>query len=734
MTRYAVWRGRDGRIDPEDRARFDVAVQTSDTIAARIGEVEAARDVAGDHAEEAGAQADIATDAVVITLAQADAAEISAGLADQRAGAAQTSATTALGFRNETAAMASAAATGARFFETIALGRAAVADGATFGVRLVGPDGVIRPNIYRRDSATTQTLVVTLPNSTEVDSAKLRTEETRAELQKVAGVDNTSFAGENPFELTDSEGNRFLVVDPDFSLSMFGGAKLDVRAQTWPFAFTDMEGNVFAGYRDGRWYFDGQTGDQGGSWLDALDARNRDRSQEITEQIRYGVQLPVTDSSVIVMLGQSLARGQETWPSLSKDPVPGAVMIGGNADSTSISGTYTHVGAYELNPLVANTRSGGSNLTGAQEAALAPGATNFGEIPVIGMVNGLKRWLNRKALRANDGRQLIALSVAVSGRTVEQLSKTPPEGTGDHYGFFTDGVDKALGLAPDAVVPVVGFAQGEYNYVSTHGGDTTRAGYLARLAAYFTDVAADILTAVPNQTEPPLIVSYQTGAAYTRDVDANGQPGLAIGMAQLDLALAGGNVVLACPAYPFTDKGGHLDSNGSRWMGHYMAKAAREIWEGRNFQPVRPLQVTVEGSEVYIHYHVPVAPLVFDTPYVSNSGPVDYPTKGFRVTSADGLSASTIQAVTIERPTIIKITLAAPPPAGALLWYAPQASMQGNGCVRDSDPALASDLYEYVPERGMYPAANIPRLIGKPYPLHNWSIAFCIPVTYSEFL
>jgi hypothetical protein len=92
MTRYATWRGEPGGLVPEDRARVDRAIETSENLDTVIGDVEAARDVAGDHAEEAGQQADIALDAVVITRAQADGAEASAMLADELAEAAALSA------------------------------------------------------------------------------------------------------------------------------------------------------------------------------------------------------------------------------------------------------------------------------------------------------------------------------------------------------------------------------------------------------------------------------------------------------------------------------------------------------------------------------------------------------------------------------------------------------------------------------------------------------------------
>ena len=48
----------------------------------------------------------------------------------------------------------------------------------------------------------------------------------------------------------------------------------------------------------------------------------------------------------------------------------------------------------------------------------------------------------------------------------------------------------------------------------------------------------------------------------------------------------------------------------------------------------------------------------------------------------------------------------------------------GAGELHDSDPTVADATYEYLPDEGMPEEANIEALVGKPYPLHNWSIAF----------
>lgn len=75
--------------------------------------------------------------------------------------------------RDEAQGYAGDAAYESGYFDTIALGRAAVADGASFGVIAGGSDGLLYPAIYRRDSSSTQTLireVITRAEVTRINS------------------------------------------------------------------------------------------------------------------------------------------------------------------------------------------------------------------------------------------------------------------------------------------------------------------------------------------------------------------------------------------------------------------------------------------------------------------------------------------------------------------------------------------------------------------------------------
>lgn len=124
--------------------RIDVEVQTSAQKAR--DEAVAAAGAAGGHAADAGTQAGAAA---------ADRGAVEA-------------------LRDQVEVLASSGANAAAFYDTIAQGRAAVADGASFGVRAGGADGLTRPSVYRRDTSTSQTLIVQVSSGADIDGAYRR--------------------------------------------------------------------------------------------------------------------------------------------------------------------------------------------------------------------------------------------------------------------------------------------------------------------------------------------------------------------------------------------------------------------------------------------------------------------------------------------------------------------------------------------------------------------------------
>lgn len=512
-----------------------------------------------------------------------------------------------------------------------------------------------------------------------------------------------------------------------FSTTFFNGSCVEIGEHNYDFAITDDQDNVLLGWLDGKYY--GPGGTDIAASLDAQDAANKAHGQSVYMRRVTSVQRPTAPFNVLALYGQSLAQGDETWPALSRTPRLGNLMLGGNVMSSTDTGVFTQFAPTGLRPLAAMTVNGSTSYP--DETTVQASGSARGEPPNIGWANGAKALLNDYLLAENDARALVTINAARSGATIGELEKGHTEGTVELYGKYLgalDQIDTAVG-ADSWVVAGVTYMQGEHDYFQASGHNSqnmTYASYRAKLTTMAFNMQSDAI-AVTGQARPPAFLIYQTGAGYTRDVDGNGSPGLHVGMAQLDFALTSDTAWMVGPVYPYTDKGGHFDSNGSRWFGHQIAKVFQQVVvEGRDWEPLRPLRIwRGEPATIYVAYHVPHPPLIFDAPQIAAGAEWSQDNRGFRVTDAVG--GVTVLSAEIVRDTIIKLNLSRPVIGEALLWFASQAQ-GGNGMVRDSDPALASDNYVYEPERGMISTANIPDLVNKPYPLQNWSVAFCLPV------
>jgi hypothetical protein len=129
-----------------------------------------------------------------------------------------------------------------------------------------------------------------------------------------------------------------------------------------------------------------------------------------------------------------------------------------------------------------------------------------------------------------------------------------------------------------------------------------------------------------------------------------------------------------------------------RWLGEYYAKAyVAVVVERRRWRPLSPASATRSGAVITLRFHVPVAPLVFDTTRVSDPG--NY---GFEYT--DDSSPPAISSVAIEAPNIVRVTLAGTPTgANKKIRYAytgtidadagPTTGARGN--LRDSDGTIS---------------------------------------------
>ncbi|WP_324648559.1 hypothetical protein [Klebsiella pneumoniae] len=459
--------------------------------------------------------------------------------------------------------------------------------------------------------------------------------------------------------------------------------------------------------------------------IDILNAENLNYYSKVRSRYNADIERLVFALSMIIWYGQSLSSNQEGYQALSKTPYSnlGNLMLGSSPRPNTRTGPgFTPVGSAILNPLKAVVQSGDGSyvMNDADVAALPAGSGNEGE-GAVAAVNMLRTlFLRQAALLTDPSRLLVLASCGVNGRTVEALSKgADPE----LYNRIREAVSKIKAIA-DGESKTFGigafcFLQGEWNYNPGYGGDYTREGYKAKVRQLYNDVIADFCAG----QRPPAMFTYQTGGTYTIDTYE-----LAIGMAQLDMATEGGNIYGVCPSYPFPNKdSGHLTSNGYRWMDMFFGKVMfRVLVLGEGWEPLHCTGVEVQDDYALLNYAVPYPPLQWGTPYDGRTAKT-YADKGYRATDANG--ALDIAAAEIVADTVVKLTFSRRVSGTIKIWYADKTSHNGNGCLKDSDPFLATENYVYSAGSGQYADENIPELVDKPYPLENWAWAQIIETT-----
>ncbi|WP_343558245.1 hypothetical protein [Klebsiella aerogenes] len=466
-----------------------------------------------------------------------------------------------------------------------------------------------------------------------------------------------------------------------------------------------------------------------------LDAEALSFSQNVNNTLVTGIQRPVFDYNIIITYGQSLSTANEGWPALSKaaQEVGNVLSFGQSVRGLDrLVANWRPVGGASLHDLIAVVQQRDTTdsliLTDSEVAALPPGSQNEGESFDVGATNFWRLLQNDfHGVPTNPERKIIVLNCGVAGQTVEQLSKGASPELFSRIGIALSQLKSYINdISPGATLGVicVNYAQGEYNYNGTAGGTQDKETFINLTKQLRNDINTTI-SGITGQILPPAFITYQTSGSWTVD-----STGMAIGNAQVEMALTVPGVWLATPSYFVTDKGGHLDPNGYRWMGMQFGKVEHRIIDrGVDWKPLQPLSAVYYGRDIYINFHVPNPPLQFKGIYDANTSQL-YANKGFRVTS--GGTQLTVSSVEIVGVSTVRITLADDVPAGAQVWYASKTMFNGNGNLCDSDRTVAPFKYEYNAGTGQYASANIPELVNKPYPLNNFCVAFTKVVTQYE--
>jgi hypothetical protein len=423
----------------------------------------------------------------------------------------------------------------------------------------------------------------------------------------------------------------------------------------------------------------------------------------------------------VLAYGQSLSSGWEGFPALSTAPRHDSLMLGDSVRPRSESApAWVPVGEAAFRPLRATVQDldSGAVLAPEQVARAQADTLLLGETVLEGAIN----FFRARAVEADGGGSgaLLASSCGVGGRSLESLSLGASPNL---FNRLSDCVRLARALAEAGErtygIAAILFLQGEHNAWGLDGATTDGAAYRSLLERLYADMIADLAAGIAGQAVPPALFLYQTGGAYASESNA-------IPQAQLDMSLAVPTCFLAAPAYPVTDKGGHLDANGYRWLGAQFGKVMfRALAQDESWRPLHPVSAWRDGDAVEIAFHVPHPPLAWDFPFRGHER-VTVADRGFSLRDAVGLVP--IADVALTGAARVRIRTRRPFSADAVLRYADAAHF-GVGALRDSDPAISDDQYQYAPGTGHWPSANIPELVGRPYPLHNWCVAFAMRVT-----
>jgi hypothetical protein len=296
---------------------------------------------------------------------------------------------------------------------------------------------------------------------------------------------------------------------------------------------------------------------------------------------------------------------------------------------------------------------------------------------------GCDWWPGRGYIKPfDDGMRQVTDAFALAkaaGKTYVVRAVTAIHGEHDHYG-------------KEAYFPLPG-TDGKASIVDYgHGLEEWQRDY------------EDGVKAITGQTVPvPLLVSQYS--------HWNDRPTTTIAYEQLAAHVRSkGKVVVVGPTYvlPYSSDCLHFKGHGERHLGEYFAKVyARIVLEGKKWEPLRPIAISLQGNVITATFLVPKPPLVLDTQLVSNPG--NY---GFEVVDDSGATPA-ITNVALAGPDTVKITLAAAPTgANKRLRYA----YTFNGCggsgtiargnLRDSDDTPSQNGYD----------------------LSNWSVHFDEPI------
>lgn len=384
----------------------------------------------------------------------------------------------------------------------------------------------------------------------------------------------------------------------------------------------------------------------------------------------------------IPVYGQSLALGEEATRITSFDS-----LINNSEGRIVTENLDYEYGYFDNNEL----KQWGKKLIGYQKRSF--------ELSIYGMAERLTSQLGQDTL--------ICIFPGGQGATaLANLSK----GT-EPYEKFLEDIANAYEIAKekewDFEVPAVCYMQGESDIE-----DYPNTNYKKLLIQFCTDLNRDIKQ-ITNQKKDIRIICYQSNNVSGGDrykLDSYECLESCVPQTQMELIRDDTLFWASGPTYPYTfaRERIHINSEGQKQIGNLAALSALDIIRDKEKRyGVIPTNISKNGNEIVIHYNVPVPPLILDT--IAVKKPRNY---GFGVITPQDkdilteviLEGDSIRLICGEMVDTCKVRYAI---NGEHKKSGNRIGPRGN--LRDSQGNEVKVI-----------------ILGKQYPLHNWSYQFDI--------
>jgi len=383
------------------------------------------------------------------------------------------------------------------------------------------------------------------------------------------------------------------------------------------------------------------------------------------------------DWSGVIGTGQSLAVGEKGWPVVStSQPYHNLKLSTGHLpwpiDPNDANLTMV--------PLVEPIGRHSTNYPSSWPDNIA------GETPHSAMANEITA-----LVRTASGRDFVGVHTEVgeNGQGMIYLKKNA-----QHVGVNGRSYEAAIieTKAITRLAKAAGKTYGVGAITLTHGeSDAGNKDYENELYQLWTDYNAD-LPAITGQKQKIQMVVSQQNSCNDRSPSTLAQWKIGVDHPA--------DIVCSGPKYQYPSAEGiHLTADGYRELGEKYGQIYYErVILGRDWQPLQPTTVERQGAVITVHFHVPVAPLVWDTTFEPPHPSIEEwkNGKGFEVSTAAGDRVA-IASIAISGDAVV-ITCASDPGPGARVGYAMigeksrmAAPFEGTfrwGLLRDSDPFI----------------------------------------------